>query len=138
MVLRRVASAILAWMVLVGLPTAFAQTGADHDGNAATLLSPDKVVVLVFLRRDCPVSGRYAPVIQQISKTYSNRAKFFLIFPDKADSAADIQKYLADYHYSLPAFRDPRHTLAKLGHVQITPEVAVFSDRQLIYDGRID
>ncbi len=129
---------MFAWMVLVGLTAAFAQTGADHDGNAARLLSPGKVVVMVFLRRDCPVSSRYAPVIQQISKTYSSRAKFFLIFPDKADSAADIQKYLTDYRYSLPAFPDPRHMLAKLGHVQITPEVAVFSDRQLVYDGRID
>ena len=129
---------MFAWMVLVGLTAAFAQTGADHDANPARLLSPGKVVVMVFLRRDCPVSSRYAPVIQQISKTYSNRAKFFLIFPDKADSAADIQKYLADYHYSLPAFPDPGHTLAKLGRVQITPEVAVFSDRQLLYDGRID
>ena len=123
---------------LVFVTAAVSQQGTDHDGNAARLLSPDKVVVMVFLRRDCPVSSRYAPVIQQISKAYSDRAKFFLVFPDKADSAADIQKYLSDYHYSLPVFQDPGHTLAKLGHVQITPEVAVFSDRRLVYDGRID
>lgn len=124
---------------LVSVPASvFSQQGTDHDRNAARLLSPDKVVVMVFLRRDCPVSSRYAPVIQQISKTYSDRAKFFLVFPDKTDSAEDIQKYLSDYHYSLPAFPDPEHMLAKLGHVQITPEVAVFSDRRLVYDGRID
>ena len=35
--------------------------------------------------------------------------------------------------------RDPEHALVKLGHVQITPEVAVFDrDRRLVYDGRID
>ena len=53
-------------MVLVGLTGMFAQTGADHDENAAKLLSPGKVVVMVFLRRDCPISSRYAPVIQQM------------------------------------------------------------------------
>ena len=127
----------LAALVFVPAPV-FSQQGADHDGNEVKLLSPDKVVVMVFLRRDCPLSSRYAPVIQQISKMYSERAKFWLIFPDKSDSAADIQKYLSDYHYSLPALRDPEHTLAKLGHVQITPEVAVFSNRRLAYDGRID
>jgi thiol-disulfide isomerase/thioredoxin len=127
----------LAALVFIAAPV-FSQQGTDHDGNAVKLLSPDKVVVMVFLRRDCPVSSRYAPVIQQISKTYSDRAKFLLVFPDKSDSAADIQEYLSDYHYSLPAFPDPGHTLAKMGRVQITPEVAVFSDRRLVYDGRID
>ncbi len=39
----------------------------------------------------------------------------------------------------MPALRDPDHVLVKLGHAQITPEVAVFDrNRQLIYDGRID
>jgi thiol-disulfide isomerase/thioredoxin len=127
----------VAVLIFAAAPV-FSQHSAEHDGNAATLLSPDKVVVMVFLRRDCPVSSRYAPVIQKISKEYSERAKFFLVFPDKSDSAADIQKYLSDYHYPLPAFPDPGHALSKLGHVQITPEVAVFSDRQLVYDGRID
>lgn len=129
--------ATLAALVFAATPL-FSQQGTDHDGAAGKLLSPEKVVVMVFLRRDCPVSSRYAPVIQQISKAYSGQAKFFLVFPDKADSAADIEKYLSDYHYSLPVFQDPGHTLAKLGHVQITPEVAVFSNRQLVYDGRID
>jgi thiol-disulfide isomerase/thioredoxin len=131
------ADAMLAGIVLVGVTAGFAQTGADPE-NALKLLSPDKVVVMVFLRRDCPVSSRYAPVIQQISKAYSDRAKFLLVFPDPSDSEADIQKYLSDYHYSLPAFADPKHRLAKLGHVKITPEVAVFRDGQLVYDGRID
>ena len=35
-----------------------------------------KVVVLVFLRRDCPVSSRYAPTIRQISKEYADCADF--------------------------------------------------------------
>jgi hypothetical protein len=44
-----------------------------------------------------------------------------------------------EYGYHLPVLRDPEHTLVKLSHVQITPEVAVFDrGRHLIYDGRID
>ena len=100
---------------------------------------PGKVVVLVFLRRDCPVSSRYAPAIQQISKQYADRANFWLVYPDKSDTPAAIRKYLQDYGYRLPALRDPEHALVKLGHAQITPEVAVFDhSRHLVYDGRID
>ncbi|HEY6370144.1 MAG TPA: hypothetical protein VIX37_06175, partial [Candidatus Sulfotelmatobacter sp.] len=69
----------------------------------------------------------------------ADRAKFWLVYPDKADSPQAIRKYLQDYGYHLPALRDPEHVLVKLGHAQITPEVAVFDrDRQLIYVGCID
>ena len=94
------------------------QSAVDLDGRAVNPFSANsgKVVVLVFLRRDCPVSSRYAPVIQQISKQYSQ-----------------------EYGYHLPALRDPAHVLVKLGRAQITPEVAVFDrGHQLVYDGRID
>ncbi len=117
------------------------QSALDLEGHSVNPLSADsgKVVVLVFVRRDCPVSSRYAPVIQQISKRYSDRANFWLIYPDKSESPQTIRKYLQDYAYHLPALRDPEHALVKLGRVQITPEVAVFNrDRQLVYDGRID
>ena len=113
----------------------------DLDGHAADPFTADagKTVVLVFLRRDCPVSGRYAPSIQQISQRYADRATFWLVYPDKNDTPQEIRKSVAEYGYHLPVLRDPDHALVKLGHAQITPEVAVFDRRhQLIYDGRID
>ena len=117
------------------------ETVLDVDGHQVNPLASNsgKITVLVFLRRDCPVSGRYAPVIQQISKRYSDRASVWLVYPDKSDSAQAIRKSVAEYGYRLPVLRDPEHVLVKLGHVQITPEVAVFDrNRQLVYDGRID
>jgi thiol-disulfide isomerase/thioredoxin len=117
------------------------QSALDLHGNPVNPLSASngKIVVLVFLRRDCPVSSRYAPIIQSIGKRYQNDASFLLVYPDKADSPGEIRKYLRDYGYNLPALRDPDHVLVKLAHVQITPEVAVFAgNHRLLYDGRID
>lgn len=128
--------------VSVFLPmAACAQTAFDLDGHQVNPLSADsgKVVVLVFLRRDCPVSGRYAPIIQQISQHYADSAHFWLVYPDKSETPQAIRKSVADYGYHLPVLRDPEQSLVKLSHVQITPEVAVFDhNRRLIYDGRID
>lgn len=120
---------------------AFGQSAVDLDGHAVSpfVASQAKVVVLVFVRRDCPVSDRYAPVIQQVSERYAGSASFFLVYPDKTETPAAIRKSVADYGYHLPVLRDPEHALAKLSHVQITPEVAVFDQsRRLVYDGRID
>jgi len=117
------------------------QSAVDLDGHAVDPLAAGsgKVIVLVFLRRDCPVSSRYAPVIQQISKQYADRVGFWLVYPDKSETSQTIRQYLAEYGYRLPALRDPEHVLVKLGHAQITPEVAVFDRGQhLVYDGRVD
>ena len=130
---------IVTAALVVGCGLAQAQT--NLDGHTVNPLATDsrKIVVLVFVRSDCPVSSRYAPVIQQISKQYADRASFWLVFPDKSESPQAVRKYLEEYGYRLPALRDPARALVKLGHAQITPEVAVFdSSHRLIYDGRID
>ena len=102
------------------------RTAPDLNGQPVDPLtqSPGKIVVLVFLRQDCPISSRYAPVIQQSSDRYKRDANFFLVYPDKNESAASIRQYLTDYQYQLPALRDPDHVLVKQAHAQITPEVA--------------
>jgi peroxiredoxin len=134
----------LTWMgtvlaLLCGL--ASGQRALDLEGHAVDpfAAASGKPVVLVFLRRDCPVSGRYAPLVQKISREYADLASFWLVYPDRTDNPQEIRKSVADYGYHLPVLRDPEHALVKLSRVQITPEVAVFGrDRHLIYDGRID
>ena len=95
--------------------------------------------MLVFVRTDCPVSNRYAPTIQRLSAAHAGKAKFWLVYPSKAESAESIRKHEREYGYKIPALRDPQHALVKKSQVEITPEVAVFdTNRRLVYHGRID
>ena len=101
--------------------------------------SHGRVLVLVFLRTDCPISNRYAPLIQEMSRKYARDASFQLIFPDRNESQQKIEQFLKDYHYQLPAIRDVDHVLARKTLVKVTPEAAVFGRRgELLYRGRID
>jgi peroxiredoxin len=132
---------LLAGVILSSLCAAAQHSAIDLKGQTVDpfAASHGKVVVLVFLRRDCPVSGRYAPTIQEIGNRYSDRASFWLVYPDKSETPGAIRKSVAEYGYAFPVLRDPEHALAKLAHVQITPEAAVFDrDGKLTYDGRID
>lgn len=138
--IRRLVPAVL--LTITAGTFCLAQQGAtDLNGRTVNPLksSSGKVVVLIFVRRDCPISGRYAPTIQRLSSEHPKDTHFFLVFPDKSDSAADIRKYLDDFHYSIPAVRDPSHVLVKLAHAQFTPEAAVLNKKgALVYHGRID
>ena len=116
-------------------------TAFDLAGNPVDPLKSGggKIVVLVFVRTDCPVANRYAPTIQKLSEEHAAKAVFWLVYPSKAESAEVIRKHEREYGYKIPALRDPQHVLVKESQVEITPEVAVFStDRRLVYHGRID
>lgn len=134
-----IAAAILALMLP---PSLAAQKTALHlDGTPADpfLAAPGKPVVLVFIRADCPISNRYAPLIQQISARYTSKVAFWLVYPSKSSSAEKIREHEREYGYKLPALRDPQHALAAQAQVQVTPEVAVFdANHRLVYHGRID
>ena len=145
--ISRVRIAVVATS-LVAAGLAMAQARLTESGQALDLagnptdplkLSAGKVVVLVFVRTDCPISNRYAPVIQQMSEHFTGRVAFWLLYPDKTESASSIRKHLRDYRYKLPALRDPQHVWVHRGHVSVTPEIAVFDAiGKLVYHGRID
>jgi thiol-disulfide isomerase/thioredoxin len=113
----------------------------DLDGKPADPFrtAQGKVVVLIFVRTDCPISNRYAPAIQQLSAQDADKAVFFLVYPSKKETSETIRKHDRDFGYTLAALRDPQHILVKQSQAQITPEAAVFDDkRRLVYHGRID
>jgi hypothetical protein len=113
--------------------------GVALDGQAADPFTAP-ITVLIFVRTDCPVSNRYAPEIQRIYREFSPRkVRFWMVYPDAAESPENIRKHLADYAFPGEALRDPKKELVKLSQVRVTPEVAVFlAGPKLVYHGRID
>ena len=102
-----------------------------------------KAVVFLFVQTNCPISNRYAPEIKRLYEKFaSNGVTFWLVYPDKDDSAAVIRQHFKQYDYKMDALRDSRRELVKATGVNVTPEAAVFvpSDDgvKMVYRGRID
>lgn len=134
---------LLSVILLPPLPfIAFAQKTAENlDASSADPFSSahGKPMVLLFVRTDCPISNRYAPLINRISSEYSAKVSFWLVYPAKSETAETIRQHESSFGYQLAALRDPHHILTAQAHVQITPEVAVFdANHHLLYHGRID
>jgi hypothetical protein len=120
-------------------------TAVDLDGALVDPLkaSAGKVVVLIFVRIDCPISNRYAPTIQGIERRArldnAGRVAFWLVYPDRSESADQIRRHKKEFGYELPALRDLQRSLVAESQVLATPEAAVFdANHKLIYHGRID
>jgi hypothetical protein len=133
----------LALLVLACSPLICAaqQSAIDLDGKRVNPIKSNAglPVVLVFVREDCPISARYAPVIQRISDEHQKDTRFYLVFPDKTESPTNVRKYLHEFRYSIPGLRDPDHALVNEADAKVTPEAAVFDAKgALVYHGRID
>ena len=135
----------LSALSLEAKPPAAEQKIRDFRGSAADLLSQNrgKVLVLFFVRTDCPISNRYAPryapLIQQMSRKYGQEASFRLVFPDRNEAPENIRQFLRDFGYQLPAIRDINHALVRTTSAKVTPDAAVFdAEGTLVYHGRID
>ena len=124
-------------MIALASASASAQDASGPFSPGAMRKSP--VEVFIFLRTDCPISNRFAPEVQRLSQQFARKgAQFWLVYPDRAESAANVATNAKDFGYSLPVLRDPDRALVKLSHASITPEAAVFSRGKLVYHGRID
>lgn len=141
---RNFAGRVAPALLLLAFPSLISvaqQNALDLDGKSVNPLKSNagQSVVLIFVREDCPISARYAPVIQRISDEHQKDARFYLVFPDKAESPANVRKYLHEFRYSIPGLRDPDHALVKEADAKVTPEAAVFDAKgALVYHGRID
>jgi AhpC/TSA family protein len=99
-----------------------------------------RVIVFLFASVDCPISNRYAPVVQRLHATFAAQGvAFWLVYPNPAETPSAIRAHVKAFGYPVHALRDPRHELVKLAKVTVTPEAAVYDrQRALVYRGRID
>ena len=103
-----------------------------------------RAVVLLFTRTDCPISNRYAPEVRRVYEKYvSQGVRFYLVYPDRDETAAAIEKHRSEYGYAMPAIQDKSHEWVARASAKVTPEAALFLPSpnggwRLVYHGRID
>ena len=99
-----------------------------------------RATVFLFLSTECPISSRYAPELRRLHDRFASRGvAFWMVYPNAAESAADIEDHMNAFAYPGRALRDPRHEAVRLTKAAVTPEAAVFDgEGRLVYRGRID
>src|SRR5258708_12085732 len=71
-----------------------------------------KVVVMFFVRTDCPISNRYPPAIQHLSARNRGTAVFFLVYPCKNETRNSTRKHARKSAYTSAPLPPPPHSSA--------------------------
>jgi peroxiredoxin len=114
----------------------------DRRGSVRRLADwrDSRLVVLVFVRDNCPVAELYGDTLARIAAQFESQGVGFLgISPDGPDSESRMDQFSATHAIRFPILRDRDAALAEGVGASRTPEVVVLDERRSIrYRGRID
>lgn len=133
--IARVLGIAVVTLISSGIPDLDGKLVNPFETSAGT-----KATVLLFVSTDCPISNRYAPDVRRLHDQYAKDGVVFrLIYPNPADTVADIRDHLKAFAFPGSALRDLHHDASKRAGATITPEAAVYdTSGHLAYRGRID
>ena len=99
-----------------------------------------KLVVIAFLRADCPLAGLYAPKLAELARAYDkNGVAFFGVDANRLDAPSALARFAKEQDLPFPLLKDVGNELAGRLDVERTPEVFVLDhDRVVRYRGRVD
>lgn len=114
----------------------------NYDGGDVDLRSfqGKKVLVLMFIATQCPISNAYNERMATISREYATKGVAFVgINSNKQESVAEIAEHARAHGFSFPILKDPGNVRADEFGAQVTPEIYAFdASWTLRYHGRID
>src|ERR1700732_4251513 len=128
------------WLLALVTPT-FA---VDLDGRPVTLASPgSRAVVLFFAASDCPISNRYVPEMQRLTRQFEpSGVRVWFVYPTPGDSAKVVRAHDQEFSITANTALDNKQSLTQMAHATTTPEAAVFIPERRglheVYRGRID
>jgi hypothetical protein len=132
---------IRAWLLVLMTTT----LAVDLDGRPVTQLSSpgSRAVVLFFAASDCPVSNRYIPEIQRLTRQFERSGvRVWFVYPNPGDNANVVRAHHLEFAITASTAIDNAQSLTRMAHATITPEAAVFvpqgSELHEVYRGRID
>jgi peroxiredoxin len=99
-----------------------------------------KLVALVFLSCQCPISNQYLPILNEIQQKYRERGLQIIgINSHAGDTREKITEHAKEFQIAFPVLCDPRQSAADVLGAERTGEVFLLDHQRFIrYHGRVD
>lgn len=97
--------------------------------------------VYVFLSASCPMCQYYAPVLNEMTKSYSDKGIIFTgVFPNYYTTDSIMQSFISRYQLLFPVMKDENLVLTEKFGASVTPQVFVVDENtgNVLYSGMIN
>ncbi len=115
----------------------------NYDGkeySLGTALKENKLVVVMFIATQCPVSNAYNErMVNLYSSYHARKVAFFGINANVKELVDEIASHSKEHGFQFPVLKDEGNKIADAYGAQVTPEIFVITpDGKVRYHGRID
>jgi peroxiredoxin len=115
----------------------------NYDGkefSLQNLLKDNKLVVVMFISTQCPVSNGYNDRMVKLDGLYGKKGvKFIGINANVKETVNDIAEHSKAHGFGFPVLKDEQNKIADAYGAQVTPETFIIDPQgKLMYHGRID
>lgn len=114
----------------------------DYNGakHSLTDYKSCKVIVLMFIATQCPVSNGYNGRMVELYKDYSPKGVAFIgINSNKQESVEDVRNHSKEHGFEFTVLKDWNNVIADKLEASVTPEIYVLNSKlEVLYHGRID
>jgi peroxiredoxin len=114
----------------------------DAEGKEYTLEQylGDKVVAIMFIATQCPVSNAYNERMRKLCEDYSGKGVAFIaVNSNKRESVEEIRDHAKKNGFQFPVLKDVDNIVADSYGAEVTPEIFLVADKGILrYHGRID
>ncbi|MCK9410337.1 MAG: thioredoxin family protein [Bacteriovoracaceae bacterium] len=115
----------------------------DYNGKSIALtdFKDAKLIVLMFISTECPVSNAYNERMAALYNDYKEKNVTIVgINSNKAETAEDIKTHAQEHEFGFPILKDVNNVIADKLNANNTPEIFVVhpSSLEVLYHGRID
>jgi peroxiredoxin len=114
----------------------------DYNGTKHSLTDykSAKVIVLMFIATQCPVSNAYNERMVHLYNEYASKGVAFVgINANKQESVEEIKEHAKEHGFSFPVLKDNNNIIADKLSASVTPEIFVLNKKlEVLYHGRID
>ncbi len=115
----------------------------NYDGkeySLGTALKENKLVVVMFIATQCPVSNAYNErMVSLYSGYHGKKVAFLAINANVKESVDEIASHSKEHGFQFPVLKDEGNKIADAYGAQVTPETYVITpDGKVQYHGRID
>jgi peroxiredoxin len=114
----------------------------DYNGKEHSLsdYKKSKVIVIIFVATECPVSNAYNSRMEDLYKEYGLKdIAFFGINSNKSEPVIRIKEHAEENGLTFTILKDEKNIIADKFEASHTPEAYVLnSNFEILYHGRID
>jgi thiol-disulfide isomerase/thioredoxin len=103
-------------------------------------LSPGKkLLVVVFINPECPITQKYTRTLNALSDSLSDNTFFVGVIPGKLFDDQKISDFKKAFAFKIPIIKDEQYTITRTLNANVYPEVVLLNQQSdKLYQGKID